>query len=113
MLHSFTAAEFANDGDAVIIKKKNNCFLLKAAVDQHLELLHHNDLNQQHFYDRHTVSAMCTGNNTFSRKTEHVILPVNTLDHNENFLPGSVGSGLPVYDGISEKFLQALHVYDT
>lgn len=44
--------------------------------------------------------------------TGHVILPVNTLHHDENFLPGSVGSGLPVYDGISEKFLQALHVYN-
>lgn len=37
-------------------------------------------------------------------------LPVYSLHHDEYFLPGTVGSWLPVYNGISQQLLQALHV---
>lgn len=40
-------------------------------------------------------------------------LPVYPLHQDENFLPGPVGSRLPVNDGVSEQLLQTLHVYDT
>ena len=40
-------------------------------------------------------------------------LPVDPLDHYEDLLPGAVCSGLAVDDGVSEKLLQALHIWNT
>lgn len=39
-------------------------------------------------------------------------IPVYALHHNENLLPGSVGSRLPVCNSISQQLLQTLHVYN-
>lgn len=46
-------------------------------------------------------------------KDRSLCLPVDSLHHDEDFLPGTVRSWLPVYNGISQQLLQALHVYDT
>lgn len=68
----------------------------------------------QHFSDtekcRHQEEKVTLLYNKISRVKKMDKLPVNALHHYEDFLPGSVSPGLPVNNGLSQKFLKALHV---
>jgi len=45
--------------------------------------------------------------------TWYAVSPVNSLDHDKNFLPRTMCQRLAIYHGISQQLFQVTHVYRT
>lgn len=63
------------------------------------------------YYSMLSHITLCACVRELLRQLSHI--PVYALHHNENFLPRAMGSGLAMYNGVSQQFLQALHIYST
>lgn len=72
----------------------------------------HQNSNKLTAQEQKQQTFLLFNNKKKTKGNKCIKIPVNALDHDEDFLPRSVSPGLPVNNRFSQQFLQVLHVWE-